>query len=387
MRVHEIVPNYGRFSVARQASSTGASRTACSSASWCTRARARRSPRARARNAFRARPSRDSSSSARRAVRQRVYGRSGQARGEQRDRPQPWIVAATVRRRSRRRRTIDHPQRRACDDRGAMPPEFYFPSCTMEFWRPIALNPANASRGGHFGVVARAKPAVDVQQAGVEMKTIAGNHSAPRIPTRAPRSPPRSFCCTSRSSDPSVLRPAPSSPPSAPPRLLLRKRGEPAQPARASVRERKIPRFASGAPAPAKPPGDARWPRASSSRSRVAPWDCSCVQLLVMTPIESLGAGSISWNRPMLKPIATAPCRRSPSPNRWRPAGASGPRRPGRRPTRCLARGARGKAADTGELGRTLGQERPAGAGDGPVDRAAVGAAPPLRSFANLTEC
>ncbi len=57
---------------------------------------------------------------------------------------------------------------------GVMPPEFYFPSRTMEFWRPIALNPANASRGGHFlGVVARAKPAVDVERAGVEMKTIA----------------------------------------------------------------------------------------------------------------------------------------------------------------------------------------------------------------------
>ena len=39
----------------------------------------------------------------------------------------------------------------------------YFPSRTAEFWRPIALNPANATRGGHFlGVVARLKPGVSV---------------------------------------------------------------------------------------------------------------------------------------------------------------------------------------------------------------------------------
>ena len=55
-----------------------------------------------------------------------------------------------------------------------MPAGFYFPVATTEFWPPIALNPANATRGGHFlGVVARLKPGVTLQQAGAEMKTIA----------------------------------------------------------------------------------------------------------------------------------------------------------------------------------------------------------------------
>jgi putative ABC transport system permease protein len=56
---------------------------------------------------------------------------------------------------------------------GVMPAGFYFPR-DAEFWRPIALNPANASRGGHFlGVIARTKPGVSLEQAGAEMKTIA----------------------------------------------------------------------------------------------------------------------------------------------------------------------------------------------------------------------
>ena len=57
---------------------------------------------------------------------------------------------------------------------GVMPPDFYFPSRVPEFWRPIALDPANATRGGHFlGVVARLKPGVTLERAGVEMKAIA----------------------------------------------------------------------------------------------------------------------------------------------------------------------------------------------------------------------
>ena len=57
---------------------------------------------------------------------------------------------------------------------GVMPPGFYFPSRQVEFWAPIAIDPANASRGGHFlGVVARLKPGVSQQQAEAEMKTIA----------------------------------------------------------------------------------------------------------------------------------------------------------------------------------------------------------------------
>ena len=57
---------------------------------------------------------------------------------------------------------------------GVMPPGFYFPSRQMEYWTPIAIDPGKASRGGHFlGVVARLKPGVSQQQAEAEMKTIA----------------------------------------------------------------------------------------------------------------------------------------------------------------------------------------------------------------------
>ena len=57
---------------------------------------------------------------------------------------------------------------------GVMPAGFYFPSRDAEFWRPIALDPANATRGGHFlGVIARLKPGIALPQAGAEMKTIA----------------------------------------------------------------------------------------------------------------------------------------------------------------------------------------------------------------------
>src|SRR5688572_13762847 len=57
---------------------------------------------------------------------------------------------------------------------GVMPEGFYFPSRTAEFWRPIAINPANAPRGAHFiGVIARLKPGVDIDRAGAEMKGIA----------------------------------------------------------------------------------------------------------------------------------------------------------------------------------------------------------------------
>jgi putative ABC transport system permease protein len=57
---------------------------------------------------------------------------------------------------------------------GVMPAGFYFPTRTPEFWRPMGLNPVDATRGGHFlGVVARLKPDVTVRQADAEMKTIA----------------------------------------------------------------------------------------------------------------------------------------------------------------------------------------------------------------------
>jgi putative ABC transport system permease protein len=57
---------------------------------------------------------------------------------------------------------------------GVMPAGFYFPNREVEFWRPIALNPAKASRGGHFlGVIGRLKPGASVQHANAEMKTMA----------------------------------------------------------------------------------------------------------------------------------------------------------------------------------------------------------------------
>jgi putative ABC transport system permease protein len=57
---------------------------------------------------------------------------------------------------------------------GVMPPDFYFPSRTAEFWQPIAIDPAQAPRGAHFlGVIARMKPGVALGQANAEMRTIA----------------------------------------------------------------------------------------------------------------------------------------------------------------------------------------------------------------------
>ena len=57
---------------------------------------------------------------------------------------------------------------------GVMPPGFYFAGRTTEFWRPIALDPAQATRGGHYiTVVARLKEGVSLQQAESEMKGIA----------------------------------------------------------------------------------------------------------------------------------------------------------------------------------------------------------------------
>ena len=54
---------------------------------------------------------------------------------------------------------------------GVMPAGFSFVA-DAEFWRPLAL-PANPSRGGHYlGVIARLKPGVTAEQAGAEIKTI-----------------------------------------------------------------------------------------------------------------------------------------------------------------------------------------------------------------------
>src|SRR3982751_4646763 len=56
---------------------------------------------------------------------------------------------------------------------GVMPRDFFYPSRDIEVWQPIALNPANATRGGHFlGVIARLKPGASVGEASAELKAI-----------------------------------------------------------------------------------------------------------------------------------------------------------------------------------------------------------------------
>ena len=56
---------------------------------------------------------------------------------------------------------------------GVMPAGFRFPSRQTEYWVPIAVNPANASRGGHYlGVVARVNAGTSIEQADAELRTI-----------------------------------------------------------------------------------------------------------------------------------------------------------------------------------------------------------------------
>jgi putative ABC transport system permease protein len=57
---------------------------------------------------------------------------------------------------------------------GVMPAGFYVAGRTTELWRPLALDPTNSSRGGHFlAVIARLKQGVSLQQAESEMRGIA----------------------------------------------------------------------------------------------------------------------------------------------------------------------------------------------------------------------
>jgi putative ABC transport system permease protein len=57
---------------------------------------------------------------------------------------------------------------------GVMQAGFAFPSLDGEYWVPIALEPAKAPRGAHFiGVVARLRSGTSIDQARAEMKTIA----------------------------------------------------------------------------------------------------------------------------------------------------------------------------------------------------------------------
>ena len=57
---------------------------------------------------------------------------------------------------------------------GVMPPDVAFPNRTIEFWRPLGLNPADATRDGHFlATIARLKDGVPLEQASAEMLGIA----------------------------------------------------------------------------------------------------------------------------------------------------------------------------------------------------------------------
>jgi putative ABC transport system permease protein len=57
---------------------------------------------------------------------------------------------------------------------GIMPPEFQFPAPGIEFWRPLALDPANVPRGAHYlGVAARLKPGVTLQAANADVRGVA----------------------------------------------------------------------------------------------------------------------------------------------------------------------------------------------------------------------
>jgi putative ABC transport system permease protein len=57
---------------------------------------------------------------------------------------------------------------------GVMPASFYFPNRTVNFWTAFAFNPTTATRGGHFiGVVARLKAGATVDQAQANMRSVA----------------------------------------------------------------------------------------------------------------------------------------------------------------------------------------------------------------------
>jgi predicted permease len=56
---------------------------------------------------------------------------------------------------------------------GVMPAGFAFPSPEAEYWVPLGLDTANAPRGAHYlGVVARIKDGTTIEQANAELKTI-----------------------------------------------------------------------------------------------------------------------------------------------------------------------------------------------------------------------
>ena len=57
---------------------------------------------------------------------------------------------------------------------GVMPEGFSFPSLEADLWTPLGVNPVGASRGGHYlSVIARLKDGQSVESAGTEMRGIA----------------------------------------------------------------------------------------------------------------------------------------------------------------------------------------------------------------------
>ncbi len=57
---------------------------------------------------------------------------------------------------------------------GVMPAAFRFPTRQTELWIPLGINPADASRGGHYlSVIARLKPERSIEEAAAEMRGIA----------------------------------------------------------------------------------------------------------------------------------------------------------------------------------------------------------------------
>ena len=225
-------------------------------------------------------------------ARPRLHRSRGSAREERRHRAQPRDVAAPIRRRSDvlgRTLTLSGEPVTIV---GVMPPDFFFPSREVEFWRPIALNPANATRGGHFlGGDRPAQARASVAQASAEMKTIAerlaqqypdssANESAEVIPLKEQMVGSTSARRCSRCSPPS--------------------RSSSSSPARTS-------RTCCSC---ARPFARKRWRSAERSGPAAAGWCCSCsrrascsrslggglgllLAYLAIAPVQALSAGSI----------------------------------------------------------------------------------------------
>ena len=84
---------------------------------------------------------------------------------------------------------------------GVMPPGFSFPSREAEFWTPLAIDPSKASRGAHFlSVIARLRPGVSREAAASRDEGHCRAAGARSTRNRARTNPPRSSGSTTRSS-------------------------------------------------------------------------------------------------------------------------------------------------------------------------------------------